>query len=297
MHSHNHSHQHHDLKETKQSFLFGILVNGLFTAVELVVGLLSGSLMLLSEALHDFTDTAALLFSYLMAGQAQRAPTSSKTFGFRRATIIAAFLNGSILLILSLFLLYRAYGRLFAPVAVNSTMVIVVAVIGVIANGLIMWKFHKHGHDLNVRSAWWHMMEDMLSWIAILVGSIVMYFTHWYIIDPLLSMIIALYVLYGGYTILRDTVHVLLEGVPTGVSIEEVKKYLKKQKGVKGVHDLHIWSLGSNDRVLSCHIVTNVKALKDSTALVARLRKGLQENYHIMHSTIECEYEHCGGGC
>ena len=292
------SHDHTQDHETKKKHLIlGMVANGLFTILELVVGLMTNSLVLLSDALHDFTDTIALFFSYVMHIQGNKSANHKKTFGYQRATILGAFINGTVLVILSLALLYKAVLRVMNPEPVTSSWLIIVAIFGLIANGFIIKKLGHHHHDLNIRAVWWHMMEDFLGWIAVLIGGIVMYFTKWYIIDPILSIIISLYVLYGGYRILNDTVNVLLEGAPKHIDTEKVKAFLCKQKLVENIHDLHIWSIGSEQIMLTCHVVCSLKTLKHATKLSQDLKKQLHEKFGIHHSTIEIESEDCGDDC
>jgi cobalt-zinc-cadmium efflux system protein len=284
----------HDYGRSRRSILQGIVVNGLFTIVELVVGIFSNSLALISDAVHDLTDTMALAFSWWATRYAETPSDSQRTWGYHRATILAAFVNGIGLVLITLFIFYRAYGRILSPEPVEGTYVLGVAIIGIIANGYIVWRLRSSSRrDVNLKSIYWHMSEDALGWGGVLVAGIVMTFTHFYLIDPLISIIIGLIVLSGAYSVLRETVDILLESVPSHIDIEDVRSAMLDHEEVNDVHDLHIWVIGPSHYALSAHVKVDEMEIRDTDPILQDLRSMLQKRYGITHVTISFETAEC----
>ena len=284
------AHHHH----VGNHLIFGIIMNASFTIIEFIAGLLSNSLALLSDAVHDLSDTIALLISLFATKKAQAAPTERQSFGFHRATILAATLNAVMLVILTLFIFYRAALRIMHPEPIKAIIVFWVAIFGVVFNGIVvlrMWK--DKDKDLNLRSAFWHLAEDALGWIGVLIAGVIMIFTGWYIVDPLISILIGLLVLRGAWGVLTEAVNILMEGTPKGIDLCAVKKTIMKHKEIKGVHDLHIWSLGGGYTILSCHICVDDMTLSTVQKIIHNLHIDLFEKHRIRHVTIEPESGLC----
>jgi cobalt-zinc-cadmium efflux system protein len=286
-------HSHH--QEHGKQIKFGIILNGSFTILEFIVGIISNSLALISDALHDLTDTFALLLSFFAAKKAGEKPTKTKTWGYHRATIIAAFVNGIFLVVLTLYIFYRAYIRILNPEPVKGHLVLGLAVFGIIFNGAIVLKLWKSkDRDLNIRSIFWHISEDALGWIGVLVAGIIMTFTDFYIIDPIISIAIGIIVLVGAWGIIKEATNILLEGVPKGISVSEVKKELKRIKPVKDAHDIHIWCTGSDYCILSAHIeVPEDMRICDTNKIISKIEDVLREKFNITHTTLAFESRKC----
>jgi len=285
---------HDHYREAKKSILYGIALNSIFTVIELVGGILSNSLALLSDTIHDFSDSVALGISYYANQKAQSSPTKTMTFGYRRTTILAAFINSTILMALTLFLFYRAYLRILNPEPVNGKMVFVIAVFGIITNGIIAFKMLKgKDKDLNIKSVFWHITEDFLGWIGVLIAGTIIYFTGAYIIDPIISVLIGLIVIHSAWGIVKESTNIILEGVPGGLNVEEIETEIKNIQNVNDAHDIHVWSLGTNYNALSAHVVISNMTVDQSHEILNKINTMLKEKFSIEHTTIEFECSHC----
>jgi cobalt-zinc-cadmium efflux system protein len=288
MHDHDHYH------EAKKSILYGIILNSIFTVIELVGGILSNSLALLSDTIHDFSDSVALGISYYANQKAQSSPTKTMTFGYRRTTILAAFINSTILMALTFFLFYRAYLRILNPEPVNGKMVFVIAIFGIITNGIIAFKMLRgKDKDLNIKSVFWHITEDFLGWVGVLIAGAIIYFTGAYIIDPIISILIGLIVIYSAWGIVKESANIILEGVPEGLNVQEIETEIKNIQKVNDAHDIHVWSLGTNYNALSAHVVISNMTVDQSHEVLNRINTMLKEKFNIKHTTIEFECSRC----
>lgn len=287
-------HDHDHYKEAKKSILYGIALNSIFTVIELVGGILSNSLALLSDTIHDFSDSVALGISYYANQKAQSSPTKTMTFGYRRTTILAAFINSTILMALTFFLFYRAYLRILNPEPVNGKMVFVIAIFGIITNGIIAFKMLRgKDKDLNIKSVFWHITEDFLGWIGVLIAGAIIYFTGAYIIDPIISILIGLIVIYSAWGIVKESVNIILEGVPEGLNVQEIGTEIKNIQNVNDAHDIHVWSLGTDYNALSAHVVISNMTVDQSHEVLNKINTMLKEKFSIEHTTIEFECSHC----
>jgi len=293
-HSHDHSHAHAGMGRALIASL--ILTLG-FVAFEAVAGIRASSLALLSDAGHNFADAFALLLAafgfYLQSRPANRV----KTYGYQRAGVLAAFVNAVSLVVLALFLFYESYERLRNPQPVVESTMIAVAALGLALNLFIVWRLGGHGHDMNIRAAWIHMMGDALSCIAIIAGALVIHYTGWQKIDPVLSILIGLMIIWSGWGIIQESINILLEGSPKGIELEQVTGGMRRVDGVIDVHDLHIWSLGSEAHALSCHVLIDDVPPSTSEAILKRLKAVLCEQFSINHSTIQFEHVRCEDPC
>ncbi|HHN81195.1 MAG TPA: cation transporter [Methanomicrobia archaeon] len=284
----------HDYGKSRRSILLGIIVNGLFTVVELVVGIFANSLALVNDAVHDFTDTLTLAFSWWATRFAETPSDNQRTWGYHRATILAAFVNGIGLVLITLFIFYRAYGRILSPEPVEGIYVLAVAIIGIVANGYIVWRLRRASrHDVNLKSIYWHMSEDALGWGGVLVAGIVMTLTEFYLIDPLISIVIGLIVLSGAYSVLKEAADILLESVPSHIDIDDVRAAMRGHADIRDVHDLHVWVIGPGHYALSAHVKVAEMRVRDTDPIVRDLQEMLRNRFGITHVTIAFETEQC----
>jgi cobalt-zinc-cadmium efflux system protein len=286
-----HMHQHEESFKTRRNIALAFLVTFSFCILELVGGFITNSLALTADAWHMLNDALALLFALAAAWVSTRPVDMSKTFGYYRAEILAAFLNGVFLLGVMIIILYDALLRLLNPQPVRSVEMLIIAVLGLAANGLsAVLLYEGRNKSLNVKGAFLHVIADILGSVAVIAAALIILFTQWYQADPILSMVVGVLVFYGAYQLIRDSVNVLLEGVPKGIDVSMVERRIKEQKGVKDVHDLHVWCI-TPTRVcaLSCHIVLEKDA--DRKQLTSDLIAMLEQEFGIDHTTIQLEEE------
>lgn len=288
MHSHPHPH-----RLTSRALWYSLVATFVYVLVTLVAGLRAHSLALLSEAGHNVTDLLALLLSWVAVFIQTRPPSATKTFGYHRAGVLAAFINALTLVGIAFYIFYEAVMRLRHPVEVHSIVMIWVAVAGVIMNGVISWFLFRASHDVNIRSAFIHQFGDTLSTGAVIIGGWAILWTGRSWIDPALSIGIACLILWSSLGIIRETLNILLEGAPRGMSVEQVVNSLRLVDGVIDVHDVHVWSIGSDTPALSCHIRIDDITLSESGVILQRVKSVLSTKYHIEHTTIQFENSVC----
>ncbi len=287
-----HDHTHARGKTGTVLFASLVLTTG-FVAAETIAGLRSGSLALLSDAGHNFTDAFGLLLAGIGYVLRSRPGNHVKTYGYQRAGVLAAFINALLLVILSLALFYESYRRLLSPQPVGENVMIWMAAAGLLLNLGIAWGLGGHGNDINVRAAWLHMMGDAASCLAIIVGAVVIQRTGWLVIDPLLSIVIAVAIVWTGWDIFRDSLNILLEGLPKGLALSDVTHAICTVDGVLNVHDLHIWSLGSEAHALSCHVLIEDMPPSASDSILRCVNQVLAGRFEIRHTTVQFEHARC----
>jgi len=277
------------------AFKIGITLNIIFVAVEAFIGFSSNSMALVADAGHNLSDVLGLVFSWIALILSQRRPTLKFTYGFRRSTIQIALLNTILLLAAVAYIVYETIGRLNNPVKVNAFSVMSVATIGIIVNAFTAWLFLKgNKHDLNIRSAFVHFVADALVSFGVVVAGIIMALTGIQWIDSLVSFAIIVVILYSSFHLLMDSVSLALDAVPENIDIKEVKTYLESLPEVTGVHDLHIWALGTNDAAITVHLSTNVQT---DVNFIKTIQYELNNRFSIGHATIQVEFgssEECG---
>ncbi|NLV19348.1 MAG: cation transporter [Bacteroidetes bacterium] len=282
-----HDHHHIHFKKTGKLFLIGIIINIIYIIIEVVFGLLSNSMALISDAGHNFSDVITLFFSWGAIRLSQRKPTSRFTYGFRRSTILAAILNTLLLFAAVTILAFETIKRIGNPVEINSLNVILIAFTGIIINGFTAWLFVKgQKHDLNIRSAFIHFIADTLVSLGVVFSGIIMFFTGIVWIDSLASILIILIIIYGSYRLLIDSVSLAMDAVPEYIDIKAVRKYLENIPEVSGIHDLHIWALGTSTAAMTVHLETNRET---DVNFITTIQNDLREKYKIAHSTIQVE--------
>lgn len=288
-----HSHAHHSHARTGAVLRFSLIATLIYIAVLVVMGMRAHSLALLSEAGHNLSDFLALLLSWVAIYFQSRPADESRTYGYHRAGVLAAFVNALTLVVISGFIFVEAVERLHAPLKVNAQTVMWVAAVGVLMNGVIAGMLWSSSRDINIRSAFIHQLGDTLSTAAVIVGGAVMFFTGLTWIDPMLSIAIACLILWSSFDIIRETLNILLEGTPRGIKVENIVSEIKSCGGVMDVHDLHVWSIGSEMHALSAHILIADIPPSESERILRDVKHCLSDRFHIVHTTIQFEHQGC----
>ncbi len=274
----------HDIRVLKTAFI----LTSAFFVVEAISGYLTNSLALLSDAGHMLSDMLALLICLYAANMTRRAPTAEKSYGYYRTEVLAALFNGLVLFLMIGFIYYEALQRLFLPVPVSSTGIITIGAAGLIVNLISAWMLHGH-HDLNVRGAYIHVINDALGSVGALVAGVLIYLTGWPVFDPLLSFLIGGLVLFSAWSLIRDSVNILMEAVPKHLNLKRIREEVRNLTGVENIHDLHVWSIGSKSHALSAHIV--VQPNYDPIDVRTRVEDLLRAAFHLDHTTLQVEVQ------
>jgi cobalt-zinc-cadmium efflux system protein len=284
----------HDPADVSRKLLIATIATAVFVVVELIAGLAANSLALIGDALHNFTDTLALLLALFAVRIARRPASPTKTYGYHRAGVLAAFINSGTLVAFTVYLFYEAVHRLRAPSPVDSRSMLIVAAIAFVLNAAITWWLHDEGReDLNVRSAVLHMLGDAASSLGIIVAALLIARDGRPFWDPAVSMLIGVLILWSSWGVLREAVNVLLEGTPAGIDPDEVTRAITAVDGILGVHHLHIWGLGAARRALSAHLIVGDVPLSTTAQLLGRVNALLHDDYGIEHTTIQFEMADC----
>ena len=290
MHAHaGHAHGH----EPSRVLRISLGITLAYVVLLVVAGIKAHSLALLSEAGHNASDFLALLLSLGAVYLQQRPPSPTKTYGYSRAGVLAAFLNAIGLVVISFVIFYEAFHRLLAPHPIHAGVMIWVAALGVLMNGVISWLLFRSRQDLNIRSAFLHMFGDTLSTAAVIGGAAAILATGYVWIDSALSFGIAALILWSAFGIVRETFNILLEGTPRGMELEQIATAIAAIEGVNDVHDLHVWSIGSDSHALSCHISIADIPLSASERILRDVKEKLRDHFRIDHTTIQFEHVVC----
>ena len=290
-------HHHHGTAKDQKALLISIVLNFLITAVETAGGLLSGSLSLLSDALHNLSDAAALIISLVAMRLGARGNSEERTFGYKRAEIIAAFVNSLALIVISVFLFKEAAVRFLHPAPINTGLMFAVALVGLAANAAsaFMLKSGAEG-NLNMRAAYLHLLSDALSSVGVVLGALCIRYLGLNWVDPLLTVIIDVYVLYEGYGIAADALRVLMNYAPEGLDLRLIEKEIIALEGVADLHHAHLWTLSERDIHFEAHVNTAADLrLSEACLLREKIEKLLHERYDINHATLQIEYRGCAG--
>jgi cobalt-zinc-cadmium efflux system protein len=280
-------------KRTTLVLQFSLAATLAYVVVTFVAGLRAHSLALLSESGHNVSDFLALLLSFVALYFQSRPADDSRTFGYQRAGVLAAFINAATLIAISLWIGVEAIHRLSSPVAVQPRMMMIVAAAGVLMNGAIAALLWGVARDVNLRSAFLHMAGDTLSTAAVIAGGAGILLTGKNWIDPVLSLVIAGLILWSSIGIVRETLNILLEGTPRGLSLAEIRSGMQQVEGVVNVHDLHVWCLGSQSCALACHVTIADIPPSESACILVKLNHVLKDHFHISHTTIQFEHIGC----
>src|SRR5664280_1825596 len=289
---HAHAEDLHD-QRTARVLRISLVITVLYIVLLVVAGIRSHSLALLSEAGHNLSDFLALLLTWVAVYVQSRPPSATKTFGYQRAGVLAAFVNAASLVLIAFLIFYEAAHRLYAPSNVEPKTMMWVAACGVVMNGAIALMLLRTRKDLNIRSAFLHELGDTLSTAAVIVGGWVILETKQTWVDSALSFGIGALVLWSSFGIIRESLNILLEGTPRGISLHKIAEAVRVIEGVIDVHDLHVWSIGSETHALSCHIrIADIRA-SESESILRAVNECLAHNFHIHHTTIQFEHEVC----
>lgn len=286
----------HSKGANEKAMWMALALTGSFMLAEAIGGLLTGSLALISDAAHMLTDTAALGIALFAIRMGRRAADARRTFGYARFEILAAAFNAAMLFVVAFYILYEAVQRLRQPAEIQSSAMLVIAVIGLVVNFISM-RLLSGGKDdsLNVKGAYLEVWSDMLGSLSVIGGALLIRFTDWTWVDPLIAVAIALWVLPRTWTLLKESVNVLLEGVPDGVKLMDIEQMLRSTPGVQDVHDLHVWAITSGKPSLSAHLLLNAGADAESVRIAVSSK--LREQFGIRHSTLQCEFTPCDSAC
>ena len=292
-HSHNdsHGHSHPDLKGRK--LLLSILLNIGITVAQVIGGLISGSLSLLSDALHNFSDVLSLIVTYIADRYSKKDASVTKTFGYKRAEIIAAFVNSATLIIVAVYLIYEAILRFMDPHTIESGLVIWLAILGIVFNGFsVLLLFKDSKSNMNMRSAYLHLLTDMAASVAVLVGGLLMKYFEWFWVDSLLTLLIALYLIVMGYGLLKSSFKVLMLFTPDDISLEVIHDAVCKIPEVKNIHHMHIWQLNEQETHLEAHVDFHKDVtLSQFDAVLTKIEEVLFHDFGINHVTIQPEHQ------
>jgi cobalt-zinc-cadmium efflux system protein len=289
-----HDHQHNRARKVTRPLMMALAITLVFALVELFGGLLSGSLALISDSGHMFTDVIALALSLWAGFIATRMGNENQTFGLLRVEILVALINGVILGAVSLFIMYEAVLRVYSPQAIDAGVMLIIAIIGLAANiaGVLILR-EDAKENLNVKGAFLHVLGDMLSSIGVIVAALLIYFFGLTIADPIISFAISLIILYGAYRIIKQSVYILLEFAPGEVDIDLMMAEMKKVPGVLAVHDIHVWTLGSGIFALSAHVEVEDRPVSACSCILRDMESLLKDKFNISHTTLQLEYELC----
>lgn len=288
-HSHSHSHSHlHIQPDSVKNIRMAFFLNITFTIIEIIGGILTGSLAILSDALHDLGDSVSLGLAWFFEKLSGKKRTASFSYGYKRFSLLAALINANILLIGSVIILTHAIPALWDPQMPNAKGMIILSVLGIIFNGIAVLKL-GHKHSINEKVVRLHLLEDVLGWVAVLIVSIVLLFKEWPILDPLLSIGISLYIIWNVFKNLKATLKIFLQAVPEEISVEKITKDLTSIKPVISVHDVHIWSLSENYNILTAHIVVADNISLTELEKLKHDCRHMLEHENIQHTTLEFE--------
>ncbi|HSR10908.1 MAG TPA: cation diffusion facilitator family transporter [Thermodesulfobacteriota bacterium] len=299
---HGHSHEHpavhnHNYARNRRALLIAVVITGVIMVLEFVGGYLSNSLALMSDAGHMLTDIMALVLSLFALQLATRAPSSTRTYGLYRMEILAALINGTALILLSVYIIYEAYLRFSSPEPINSGVMLWIAAVGLVANGVAAWAMKRSSEDnLNIRGAYLHILGDALSSVGVIVAALLIKVFGWVAADPVISIAISFVILRGAFALVKESANILLDAVPKEVDAGEVQKSLKAISGVKDLHHLHLRTIASGVYAFSAHVLIDDILMSSTGQIVQDINRVLAEKYHISHTTIQLECENCADG-
>jgi cobalt-zinc-cadmium efflux system protein len=286
-------HHHHHHPVSGKNLLLTILLNVIITIAQLIGGIVSGSLALLSDAVHNFSDVLSLVVSYVANWLTRkRKQTLTQTFGYKRAEIVAAFFNAATLIVIAVFLIVEAIGRFTHPQEVSGNIVILLALLGIIANGLGVFFLQKDAsHNLNMQSAYLHLLTDMLTSVAVMIGGLLMKYLGWFWIDPVLTMIISIYLIYMSWRIFIESLKILMLFAPDELVMQDIEKAVVAIEGIKNIHHVHIWQLNDHEIHFEAHIeFENDIALSEFDVKCEQIEHLLHDRFDIHHTNLQPEF-------
>ena len=293
-HEHGHGHSHNVSNVNGIHLAIVVILNFVITFVQVVGGIYAGSLSLISDALHNFSDAISLIISYLAIKMASRENDERRTYGYKRSTILAAFINSAVLIGISIFLFKEAYFKLINPQPVNGSVVIWVALVGLVANmvGVMLLQKGSKG-DMNIRSSYLHLLSDALSSVGVVIGGIVIYYFNIYWVDSILTIAIGLYVLKESFGIIKKALNIFMQSVPEHVDLKAVVSDIQKIKDVERVHHVHVWSLDEQNIHFEAHVNIRDMLVSETKTILDEIEHTLKEKHQINHVNIQFEYNCC----
>ncbi len=287
-------HHHHHHVSGKNLFIT-IILNSIITIAQIIGGIVSGSLALLSDAMHNFSDVLSLVIAYGANRISSKPSNAEKTFGYHRAEILAALFNSSVLIGISLYLIIEACSKLYHPEPIDSTWVIALGALGIVVNALSVWMVKEDAEEnMNLQAAYLHLLADVMTSIAVVIGGVLMYYFHIFWIDPIISILIALYLLWASFGLVKDATFVLMQFVPKGIELSEVVKTITALPQIENAHHIHLWQLDDHRIHLEAHLDFNENiTIEASNQIINILEKELRELFKISHVTFQCEYNRC----
>jgi cobalt-zinc-cadmium efflux system protein len=294
LHNHSHTHFNELSQHTVRRLALSLVITLAFVFVEIAAGVFSNSLALLTDAAHNFTDVLALALSWWALRLTAQPANQNKTYGYHRAGILAALVNSTTLVVIALGIFYEAYKRFLHPPDVQADVLIGVGVIAVIINVVTALLVRRGAeHDLNIRSAFLHLMGDVLSTVGAVIAGVVIRYTNWNWLDPLVSVLIGGLILWSAWTIVREAIGILMESTPADIDMDAMIRDITDVDGVRGVHDLHVWSITQTMRTLSAHLVTDDMPISEGAYIQTKVNEVLFHKYAVNHATLQLECEGC----
>lgn len=295
-HSHHHNHHHHHLaSRPEKSLLFSTLLNLVVSIAEVIGGLVSNSLALISDALHNLGDTSALFIAWLANRVSRKKQNTRKTFGYKRIEILAALFNAIVLVVIIVYLFIEAFQRLSSPEPIKGLVMFIVAVIGLIANLISVILLRKFKRDnINIRAAYLHLLGDTISSVIVIITAALIYFYNIYWIDPLVTFLLGIYLLRETFLILKEALDILMQFTPSGLDLNDVKLSLEAIPGIENIHHVHAWNLNDKEIHFECHVdLSNDIRISETETIKNLVQKTLLNKYNVNHVTIQYEYNCC----
>ncbi|WP_368029231.1 cation diffusion facilitator family transporter [Arcobacter sp. s6] len=291
-HHHNHSHSHN---VSGKNLFITIVLNIIITLSQIIGGIMSGSLALLSDALHNFSDVLALVLTYWTNKIAKKDKNNYKTFGYKRAEILATLFNSTTLIIIAIYLIIESINKFFNPQSIDSILVIGLGILSIILNAISVLLVKDDAHNnMNVKAAYLHLVTDVMTSVAVVIGGVLMYYYNIFWIDPVISLLIAFYLIKASYFLLIESVNILMQGAPSNIDIKDIKKNVETFDEVLNIHHLHIWRLDDHDIHLEAHVDFKENLLlEEVNQITSKIEKYLKSKYHISHITLQAEYDCC----
>ncbi len=289
------AHSHGHVSPNGKNILIAVLLNGIITLAQFIGGIISNSLSLISDAIHNLSDTLAIGISYVAYRVGKRQPDSKRTFGYKRIEILAGLLNATVLIAISIYLVFEAIERFQQPELIKGKLMFIVATIGLLANLISVILLHKSAsHNLNMRAAYLHLISDTLSSVGVIGGSLLIMYYKIYWVDPLLTILISLMILRGSWSIIKETVNILMEASPQEISIEEIQQHVEAFKEVDNIHHIHLWRIADESIHLQFHVdFHHDLQLSNVDEIRKRLERSIEQQFNIFHITIQPEYNSC----
>jgi len=294
---HHHTHHHHTDQVRGKKMLWATLLNFSITIVQFIGGIVSNSLSLISDSIHNLGDSSAIFIAFLAGKRAEKSPDERKTFGYRRTEILVALFNAVVLIAICIFLFFEAYRRLIHPEPIKGKVMLIIAVFGLLANLIsVVILHHDKNHNLNVRAAYLHLLGDTLSSVAVILGGVAIWIWNIYWIDPIITVLVGIYIIYHTWSIVRQTLNILMQASPEGLDIRELKREVESFNEVENMHHLHVWKLDDEHIHLEAHI--NIKEnlpVSEVQAVRLQIEEMMWEKYGISHITLQTDYKGCYG--